>query len=97
MTQGNADLLAYPGYILQIDVAVGATGRANANEGNVAARDSCRRVGGGRQAFGLDLLLNDAVDVLFDDRRLAGVNELDFPGIRIDADHLMALLRQTSC
>jgi hypothetical protein len=53
-------------------------------------------IGRRRQPPGRHLQFYDPVYVLFDDRSLAGVDEIDFPRFRIDTDDFMAFLGQAT-
>ena len=53
-------------------------------------------LGAGAQPARRDLLVDDVADVLLDDRRLAGIDEIDLGALRIDADHFMTVFRKAS-
>ncbi len=97
VTQGRADLLAYAAHVFQLDVAVAAAGRTDADQKQVGLPDrgiDIRRRG--QPARGV-LQLYDLADVLLDNRRFAGIDEIDLPGIRIDADDFVAFPGKAGC
>jgi len=53
-------------------------------------------LGAGAQPAGRDLLVDDLADVLLDDRRLAGIDQVDLGSFRIDADHFVSVFRKAS-
>src|SRR5262245_32412833 len=91
-----ADLLADALDVPQVDAAVGLARRADADEGEAARAQRFGDVAGGAQAPLADLLVDDLGEVLLDDRRAAGVDQVDLGGFRVDADDFVALPREAS-
>ena len=66
--------------------AIGGTGRANGDEGNIGREHGRRYVAGGGQASGFNCLGDQRIDFRFDNRRLAGVQHGHFIGGHIHTD-----------
>jgi hypothetical protein len=93
---GLADLLAHALHIGEVDAAVGQARRADAHQREVGMAHRVADLGAGAQPSGRYLLVNDVADVLLDDRRLAGVDQIDLGTLRIHADHFVAVFRKAS-
>ena len=92
VAQCRANLVAHATHELEFDVAVGAAGRSHADQRKVRLPDCGGHIRGRAQPPGCDLPSYDRTDVLLDDRRLAGIDQIDFPRFRIDSDNFMTFL-----
>src|SRR5678816_3586105 len=94
--EGAADLLAHALDVFQVDAAIRQARRADADEDEVADAHRLGDVAGRAQPPLADLLFDDLRQVLLDDRRAPGVDEVDLAALGIDADDVMALFCQAS-
>jgi hypothetical protein len=93
---GFADLLGDPPYVLEVDVAVGAARRAHAHHDQIGTLHRVDGLDAGGEPARRHLLLDNLADVLLDDGRAAGVDQVHLARLRVDADHIVALLRQAA-
>ena len=91
VAQGSADLLADPLEVLQVEAAVLAARRADAEQRDVGAADGVRGVGGRAQAAVRDALAQQILEAGLDDRTAASVDRRHLVGVDVDADHLVAV------
>jgi hypothetical protein len=93
--QRRADFCGDLGDGGQIQMPRGCRRRANADKGDFSRLDRIRyRTGRADPTRGM-LAGKNFRDALFDDRGLALVDKIDLGGLRVDADHAMALLGET--
>src|SRR5690606_16501279 len=90
------DLLAHAAHVLQVDAPVRQAGRAHADEHEVGVTHRRIDVRGRGKAPGRDARGNDLADVLLDDGRAPGVDEIHLGALWIDPDHLVAVVRKTA-
>jgi hypothetical protein len=75
--------------------AVGRRRRTDANQGNLAVEHRALRIGGHCDAAAGGGQGHQVDHALLDHRCLAGHNQVELGGVDIDADHLVAIARQT--
>src|SRR5689334_8940430 len=92
----GADLLAHAADVFQVDAAVRLARGADTDEREVGVAHRVGDLGRSAQAARGDLLGDDAVEVLLDDRRAPDVDEIDLGALRVDADDFVSFLRKTA-
>src|SRR6266581_5887816 len=86
-----ADLFADTDQVAEIEAAVLAARRADANERQVGISDGLGRARRRPQTMRIDAFLEQRIETRLDDRTPAGVDGGDFLWIHIDADDVMSI------
>ena len=89
--QRIADLLADANQVAQIEAAVLAARRPDADEREIGFRDRLGGAGCRTQAAGFDGILQQLLEPRLDDGTEAGIDGGNLFGIHVDADHVMAV------
>jgi len=89
--QRLADLLADALEVLQVEAAVAAARRADAQERHLALPHRVRRIGGGAKASLRYVLRQQLVEARLDDRAAARVDRRNLVGVHVDADDIVPI------
>ena len=95
VAQDLADLFAGTPDIFHVEAAIRQAGCANTDEQQVGIGNGCGGIGRRTKPSGIDLFLDDRADTIFNDRTLAGIDDVDFGLFRVDPDHFMPFLGET--
>ena len=79
MAKGASDLLAHAPHVRQVQIAIAAARRADADQGQLAVVDRGAGVGGRAQAPGGDRLRDHVFETLLHDGALAAVDRSALP------------------
>jgi hypothetical protein len=90
-----ANLFANPSDISQVEIAIGLTRSADANEGQFRLANGLDRIAGGAQPAGRGSGGYDLTNVRFNDGRLPAIDQVDFGRERVDTDDFMSIICET--
>ena len=93
----GADLLGHALDVADIQRAVAARRRADADEADVGRMDRLGDIGGRGQPAGTDGFGNDGVEAWLHDGGLAGKDRLHLAGVDIHRMHAVAVAREACC
>src|SRR5262249_8377807 len=93
--QSETDLLTDSPNVTKIEVAIHLARGADAYEGQVGLVDSLDRVLYRAEPICIDGASDDLLNIRLNDRRLTGIDEVDFRSDRIHSDHLVSFLCET--
>ena len=90
----RSDFLADFAHVFQIEAAIGLTGRADTDQGYIGIKHCLLHILGGTQQTIGNRLLDDFTDILLNNRRLPGIDQVDFRLVGIDTKHRVTILCQ---
>src|SRR5439155_9332503 len=94
VAERGADLFAHARQIREVEAPVAPAWGADAYERHLGIAHGLDRVGGRAQAIVGDAAREQIFEAWLDDRASAGVHHLHFFGLIIDADDLVAVVRE---